>query len=58
MNGLVGYEAMEVSNRREINLNSQERDITELLIVNYRVRPEQPGLFPADDETPVEGQHT
>jgi len=30
-----GYEMIEVENRREINLDSQSRDITELLIINY-----------------------
>ncbi len=30
-----GYTAHPVANRREINLNSQERDIDELLITNY-----------------------
>jgi DNA adenine methylase len=45
-----GYEMIPVSNRREINLNSQERDVTELLIVNYRVNVEQGLLFPGLDE--------
>lgn len=43
-----GYRAIPVANRREINLNSQSRGITELLIVNYAVRPVQPTLFPSD----------
>lgn len=30
-----GYHMTAISNRREINLNSQNRDITELLITNY-----------------------
>lgn len=30
-----GFEMIEIENRREINLNSQSRDITELLIINY-----------------------
>ena len=32
----AGYKMIEISNRREINLNSQGRDIVELLIVNHR----------------------
>ncbi len=31
----AGYRMEQVENRREINLNSGERDITELLILNY-----------------------
>lgn len=50
-----GYRAVEVSNRREINLKSQDRDITELFIVNYPVKANQPRLFPMEDEEPVEG---
>jgi DNA adenine methylase len=49
------YVAVEVSNRREINLNSRGRDGTELFIVNYPVRAEQPCLSPVEDEKPVEG---
>ena len=30
-----GYRMVDIANRREINLNSQERDINELLIMNY-----------------------
>ncbi len=30
-----GYNSFRIASRREINLNSQERDITELLITNY-----------------------
>jgi len=30
-----GYTMHPIANRREINLNSQERDIAELLITNY-----------------------
>lgn len=29
------FEMIEIENRREINLNSQSRDITELLVINY-----------------------
>jgi DNA adenine methylase len=36
-----GYRIVTIDNRREINLNSQDRDITELLITNY-VSPPQP----------------
>jgi DNA adenine methylase len=32
-----GYHLINVENRREINLNSQDRSISELLIVNYEV---------------------
>jgi len=35
-NLFTGYAMIPISNRREINLNSQERDILELLIVNYQ----------------------
>jgi DNA adenine methylase len=49
-----GYTARSVSNRREINLNSQERDITELLIVNYQVTTEQPSLFPVEEDAVAE----
>jgi DNA adenine methylase len=31
----AGYRIVEIENRREINLNSEDRDITELLIMNY-----------------------
>jgi DNA adenine methylase len=48
-----GYEMVSVSNRREINLNSQERDITELLIVNYRVKVVRESLFPDAEEEAV-----
>ena len=51
----VGYTMLEVKNRREINLNSQDRDITELLIVNYPMQAEQPCLFSLEDEEPVAG---
>jgi len=40
-----GFEMIPVSNRREINLNSKDRDITELLVVNYPARREQGLLF-------------
>jgi DNA adenine methylase len=39
-----GYRVERLVNRREINLNSGERDITELLIMNY-ADPEQLGTF-------------
>ena len=39
-----GFEMLPVLNRREINLNSQERTISELLIVNYEV-PKEKTLF-------------
>jgi len=32
-----GYHLINIENRREINLNSQDRSISELLIVNYEV---------------------
>jgi len=50
----VGYKMVEVANRREINLNSQDRNITELLIVNYPLKKVQPCLFPVEDEADVE----
>jgi DNA adenine methylase len=42
-----GYHITPIENRREINLNSQDRDITELLITNYvpKSRPVQGTLF-------------
>lgn len=42
-----GYHVTMLGNRREINLNSQNRNITELLITNYvpQVRPAQERLF-------------
>jgi DNA adenine methylase len=49
-----GYRVVEVSNRREINLNSQDRNITELFIANYPVEAHQPCLFPLEGEEPVE----
>jgi DNA adenine methylase len=42
----AGYRTVEVVNRREINLNSQERDITELLITNYPDPQRSYSLFP------------
>lgn len=36
-----GFEIIEIENRREINLNSQSRDITELLIINYPKPPKR-----------------
>jgi DNA adenine methylase len=39
-----GFEMIPILNRREINLNSHARTITELLIVNYQV-PKQKSLF-------------
>lgn len=43
----AGYHETVIDNRREINLNSQNRDVTELLITNYapRNRPAQEELF-------------
>ncbi len=35
-----GFNLYEISARREINLNSQNRTVTELLITNYKVKPE------------------
>jgi DNA adenine methylase len=32
----AGFRVVEIDNRREINLNAEERSITELLILNYR----------------------
>jgi|SRR5579883_140559 len=57
----AGFTMVKVSNRREINLNSQDRDIQELLIVNYPVPIRQPTLFPVEgneleDEELVEGE--
>jgi DNA adenine methylase len=42
-----GYHMMKIENRREINLNPQDRDITELLITNYipERQPVQRTLF-------------
>lgn len=42
-----GYQMLPISNRREINLNSRNRNITELLITNYEpsTEPLQAGLF-------------
>lgn len=50
----MGYSMTAIGNRREINLNSSNRDITELLITNYttEVQPVQRGLFEADDLHP------
>jgi DNA adenine methylase len=50
-----GYRMIPVSNRREINLNSRDREITELLIVNYRVNVEQACRFPDVEEETVGG---
>ncbi|WP_165228556.1 DNA adenine methylase [Aquisphaera insulae] len=41
-----GYAMIPVSNRREINLDPRERDITELLIVNYEVKINQDDRCP------------
>ena len=43
----AGYYLTSVGNRREINLNSKNRDIRELLITNYApdVRPQENALF-------------
>jgi DNA adenine methylase len=43
----TGYHKVVIDNRREINLNSQNRDITELLITNYlpQSHPAQEDLF-------------
>jgi len=40
----AGFEMIPIDNRREINLNSQDRNISELLIVNYE-RPKEKTLF-------------
>ncbi len=50
----TGYSLTAIGNRREINLNSGNRDITELLITNYtpEIQPAQRGLFEADDPHP------
>ena len=45
-----GFKMIPVSNRREINLNSQDRNVTELLIVNYPVKVEPGFLFPDLEE--------
>ena len=47
----AGFRMINVLNRREINLNSQERDINELLIVNYSITVDQPCLFSTDQES-------
>jgi DNA adenine methylase len=50
-----GYLLTAIGNRREINLNSQNRNITELLITNYPVREtrpvmeELPGIYAPGD---------
>ena len=31
-----GFRVVEIDNRREINLNAEERSISELLILNYQ----------------------
>jgi DNA adenine methylase len=41
------FSLIPIANRREINLNSQNRGIDELLIVNYR--PPRQNLLPFDD---------
>jgi hypothetical protein len=41
-----GYRMEPLNDRREINLNSQDRDVTELLILNYS-DPSEPGTFGA-----------
>lgn len=52
-----GYHIITVDNRREINLNSQNRDITELLITNYvpEPRPVQRTLFDLIDQSSADG---
>lgn len=49
-----GYHATSIKNRREINLNSRDRAINELLITNYlpETRPVQEVLFGAEDLEP------
>jgi DNA adenine methylase len=49
-----GYHATAIGNRREINLNSKDRAITELLITNYapETRPVQEELFGSGDLEP------
>lgn len=49
-----GYNLIPVSNRREINLNSSNRNITELLITNYAVTPifTEETLFEPGDTAP------
>lgn len=51
-----GYHLTVLGNRREINLNSRNRDITELLITNYvpRSRPTQERLFESSYKKPSE----
>jgi site-specific DNA-adenine methylase len=41
-----GFRTVAVANRREINLNSQDRGISELLIMNYRERMRALRLVP------------
>ena len=50
----AGYHLNPVKNRREINLNSQSRNITELLITNYppRTNPAQEPLFVGSNPAP------
>jgi DNA adenine methylase len=50
-----GYTMLPVANRREINLKSGDRDITELFIVNYQIKSAQPSLFSDDKMEGVEG---
>lgn len=49
-----GYHVTAIGNRREINLNSKNRAITELLITNYvpETRPAQEKLFGSDGLEP------
>lgn len=49
-----GYDMLPLTNRREINLNSKNRDINELLINNYKARSNSDDcpLFPDEDEEP------
>jgi DNA adenine methylase len=51
-----GYHFVTIDNRREINLNSQDRNITELLITNYipPLRPVQRTLFNLIDQNSID----
>lgn len=46
-----GFGIQEIENRREINLRSQDRTVTELMIANYPLPKQRTAtLFPDDDE--------
>ena len=41
-----GFEIKEIENRREINLQSKDRSVTELLLTNYPIPKLKLPLFP------------